>query len=167
MKDVENTHEFMRGNYTFMKLVVQTNRGAKERAFFRTLLNPLVEEVVNTEDLDLETDPVSIYHKAINEEESRTGMPSSRSHAATTQEALADAEVRDIFVVHLRTLREITEKFFTALTSAVNTVPYGIRVVARELKLILEENFPDEPQEHIIRVIGHFIYYRYLNPAIV
>lgn len=167
MKDVQDTHEFMRGNYTFMKLVVQTNRGAKERMFFRTLLNPLVEEVVNTADLDLETDPVSIYHKAINEEESRTGMPSNRQHAATTQEALADKEVRETFVVHLRALREITEKFFTALTSTVNTVPYGIRVVARELKLILEENFPDEPSERIVRVIGNFIYYRYLNPAIV
>jgi Ras GTPase-activating-like protein IQGAP2/3 len=167
MKEVENTNEFMRGNYTFMKLVVQTNRGAKEQLFFRNLLNPLVEDVVNTPNLDLETDPVSIYHKAINEEESRTGMPSVRPHAATTQDALEDEEVRDIFVDHLRVLREVTEKFFAALISTVNTVPYGIRVVARELRLILEENFPDEPHECIVRTIGHFIYYRYLNPAIV
>ncbi|CEP08000.1 hypothetical protein [Parasitella parasitica] len=167
MKDVESTLEFMRGNYTFMKLVVQTNRGAKEREFFRTLLSPLVNEVVQNDFLDLETDPVSIYHKAINDEESRTGMPSNRPHAVTTQEALADAEVRDTFVVHLRNLREITEKFFAAVTLTVDTVPYGIRVVARELRLILEENFANEPHERIIRIIGNFIYYRYLNPAIV
>ncbi|KAI8639558.1 hypothetical protein BD408DRAFT_371421 [Parasitella parasitica] len=167
MKDVESTLEFMRGNYTFMKLVVQTNRGAKEREFFRTLLSPLVNEVVQNDFLDLETDPVSIYHKAINDEESRTGMPSNRPHAVTTQEALLDAEVRDTFVIHLRNLREITEKFFAAITSTVETVPYGIRVVARELRLILEENFAKEPHERIIRIIGNFIYYRYLNPAIV
>lgn len=167
MKEVENTHEFMRGNYTFMKLVVQTNRGAKERIFFRTLLSPLVEQVVGSVDLDLETDPLSVYHKAINDEESRTGMPSTRPHAATSQDALKDPQVLEIFVGHLRSLREITEKFFTMLTSTVNAVPYGIRVVARELRLILEENFPDEPHERIIRVIGNFIYYRYLNPAIV
>ncbi|KAL9554811.1 hypothetical protein PS6_003200 [Mucor atramentarius] len=167
MKDVESTLEFMRGNYTFMKLVVQTNRGAKEREFFRTLLSPLVNEVVQNDFLDLETDPVSIYHKAINDEESRTGMPSNRPHAVTSQDALADVEVRDTFVIHLRNLREITEKFFAAVTSTVDTVPYGIRVVARELRLILEENFSSEPHERIIRIIGNFIYYRYLNPAIV
>lgn len=167
MKDVESTQEFMRGNYTFMKLVVQTNRGAKEREFFRSLLNPLVNEVVHNDFLDLETDPVSIYHKAINDEESRTGMPSNRPHAVTSQEALSDSEVRDTFVIHLRNLREITEQFFTAVTSTVDSVPYGIRVVARELRLILEENFSNEPHERIIRIIGNFIYYRYLNPAIV
>ncbi|KAI8372080.1 Rho GTPase activation protein [Choanephora cucurbitarum] len=167
MKTVESTQEFMRGNYTFMKLVVQTNRGAKEREFFRALLCPLVNEIVNNDFLDLETDPVSIYHKAINDEECRTGMPSNRPHAITSQDALADPEVRDTFVIHLRNLREITEQFFVAITSIVNSVPYGIRVVARELRLILEENFPDEPQERIIRIIGNFIYYRYLNPAIV
>ncbi|KAI7892827.1 Rho GTPase activation protein [Mucor mucedo] len=167
MKDVQSTQEFMRGNYTFMKLVVQTNRGAKEREFFRTLLTPLVNEVVHNDFLDLETDPVSIYHKAINDEESRTGMPSLRTHAVTSQDALSDSEVRDTFVIHLRNLREITEQFFAAVTSTVDTVPYGIRVVARELRLILEENFSDEPHERIIRIIGNFIYYRYLNPAIV
>ncbi|KAI8881001.1 Rho GTPase activation protein [Backusella circina FSU 941] len=167
MKDVASTQEFMRGNYTFMKLVVQTNRGAKEREFFRALLSPLVNQVVLDDFLDLETDPVSIYHKAINEEESRTGVPSSRPHAITSQDALSDPEVRDIFVVHLRNLREITEKFFIAVTDTVDTVPYGIRVVARELRLVLEENFSDEPHERIIKIIGNFIYYRYLNPAIV
>ena len=167
MKDVESTQEFMRGNYTFMKLVVQTNRGAKEREFFRTLLGPLVTDVVESDSLDFEIDPVSIYHKVINDEESRTGIPSSRPHAVTSQEALADPEVQSIFVIHLRNLREITETFFMAITSTVDSVPYGIRVVARELKLILEENFTEEPQERIIRIIGNFIYYRYLNPAIV
>ncbi|KAI8047108.1 Rho GTPase activation protein [Gilbertella persicaria] len=167
MKNVESTQEFMRGNYTFMKLVVQTNRGAKEREFFRTLLSPLVTEIVNNDFLDLETDPVSIYHKAINDEECRTGMPSNRPHAVTSQEALADPEVRDTFVIHLRNLREITEQFFMAITSTIDSVPYGIRVVARELRLILEESFPDEPHERIIRIIGNFIYYRYLNPAVV
>ncbi|KAI8391699.1 Rho GTPase activation protein [Radiomyces spectabilis] len=167
MKFMESTQEFMRGNFMFMKLVVQTNRGAKERAFFRRLLTPLVSQVLDNDQLDLETDPVSIYHKAVNNEESRTGRPSARMHSANSQEALADREVRDIFILHLRNLREMTEHFLSAIITTVDEVPYGIRVVARELKLVLEENFPDEPSEHIIKILGNFIYYRYLNPAIV
>ncbi|KAL1936301.1 hypothetical protein VTP01DRAFT_435 [Rhizomucor pusillus] len=164
---VESTQEFMRSNYIFMKLIVQTNRGAKERMFFRKMLSPLVKNIVENEYLDLETDPVAIYHKAINDEESRTGRPSKRRHAATVQEALNDPEVRDTFVLHLRHLREITMQFLMVITENVDDVPYGVRIIARKLRLAMEEAFPNEPQESILRIIGHFIYYRYLNPAIV
>ncbi|KAI8145855.1 Rho GTPase activation protein [Fennellomyces sp. T-0311] len=164
---VESTQEFMRSNYTFMKLVVQTNRGAKERMFFRKLLSPLVGQIVQNEYLDLETDPIAIYHKAINEEESQTGRPSMRKHSATVQDALQDEEVRDTFVMHLQHLREITTNFLQAITATVDDVPYGIRIIARKLRLAMEEAFPNEPQESIVRIIGNFIYYRYLNPAIV
>ncbi|KAI8096562.1 Rho GTPase activation protein [Halteromyces radiatus] len=167
IKHVQSPQEFMRGNYSFMKLVVQTNRGAKEREFFRTILTPLVNEVVNNEFLDLETDPVGIYHKVMNDEESRTGLPSRRKHAVNSQEALADEEVRNVFITHLRNLREITEKFLIAITSTLDALPYGIRAVARELRLVLEHKFPNESSENVTKILAYFIYYRYLNPAIV
>jgi Ras GTPase-activating-like protein IQGAP2/3 len=141
--------------------------GAKERKFFRTVLAPLINEVVNNEFLDLETDPVGIYHRVICDEESRTGLPSRRKHSVNSQEALADEEVRNIFITHLRNLREITEKFLSSITSSLDELPYGIRAVARELRLVLEQKFPDEPAENVIKILAYFIYYRYLNPAIV
>ncbi|KAI9264308.1 hypothetical protein BDA99DRAFT_508960 [Phascolomyces articulosus] len=164
---VGSTQEFMRSNYAFMKLVVQTNRGAKERTFFRKLLSPLVSDIVNDELLDLQTDPVAIYHKAINDEECQTGRTSDRKHSATVQDALQDDEVRATFVKHLCDLRERTTHFLQAITATVDDVPYGVRIIARKLRLAMEETFPNEPQESIIRIIGNFIYYRYLNPAIV
>lgn len=154
----------MQGHWNLTEIVV---RGAKESVFFRKLLSPLISSIVENEYLDLETDPVAIYHKIIAEEESRSGRPSMRNHSATVQEALADVEVRDTFVMHLRHLREITTHFLEAITATVDDVPYGIRIVARQLRLAMEEAFPNEPQESIVRIIGNFIYYRYLNPAIV
>lgn len=117
--------------------------------------------------MDLETDPVNIYHKSINLEESRTGRPSARKHTASSQEALADAEVRDTFIQHLKRLREVTERFLTAIISTLEEMPYGVRFIAKELKQSLEGNFPEEPKQNIVKIIGNFIYYRYLNPAII
>ncbi|GAB5593632.1 iqgap-related protein [Umbelopsis nana] len=167
MSYMESTQEFMRGNYIFMKLVVHYNRGAKERKFFRDLLQPLVNSVLDDDFMDLETDPVNIYHKSINLEESRTGRPSARKHTASSQEALADAEVRDTFIQHLKRLREVTERFLTAIISTLEEMPYGVRFIAKELKQSLEGNFPEEPKQNIVKIIGNFIYYRYLNPAII
>lgn len=123
--------------------------------------------VIENKDLDLETDPISIYRKVINEGETATGMPTTRPTQVTAQGALADEQVRNRFISHLRDVRETTEVFLTAITSNVNNVPYGIRVVARELRIALENSFPLESRDQIAKTIGHFIYYRYLNPAIV
>lgn len=141
--------------------------GAKEYEFFRALLTPLINEVINNEFLDLETDPVAIYRKVINEEEERTGLPTRRKHSVNSQEALADEEVKNKFISHLRNLREITEKFVIAITSTLDELPYSIRVIARELRMVLEQKFPDESSENMTKILAYFIYYRYLNPAIV
>ncbi|KAI8340669.1 Rho GTPase activation protein [Chlamydoabsidia padenii] len=167
IKMVHDVQEFLRGNYAFMKLIVQTNRGAKERNFFNKLIRPLVSMVIENKALDLETDPVSIYRKVINEEETVTGMPTTRPTQVTAQSALADEQVRNRFISHLRDVRETTEVFLAAITSNVDNIPYGIRLVARELRITLENSFPMESRDQIAKIIGHFIYYRYLNPAIV
>ncbi|KAI8068711.1 hypothetical protein BC940DRAFT_346392 [Gongronella butleri] len=167
IKLISNPQEFMRGNYTFMKLVVQTNRGAKEREFFRHVFGALITEVVGNEFLNLETNPVEIYHQVINDEEKRTGMPSQRNYNVTSQEALADEEVRQRYISNLMALRTMTEKFLSAITQALDHLPYGIRAVARELRLVLESRFPREPTENISKILSYFICYRYLTPAIV
>ncbi|KAI9032618.1 Rho GTPase activation protein [Phycomyces nitens] len=167
INQVRSPQEFMRGNYTFMRLIVQTNRGAKERHFFRNLLNPLVESIISNQFIDLETNPVKIYQKVISNEETRTGRKSNRIVADSAAKALEDPEVREIFFNHLQNLQQVTRGFMQAITEAVDDVPYGIRVIALELNLRLENAFPKESREYITKVIGNFIYYRYLNPAIV
>ncbi|KAG0744590.1 hypothetical protein G6F57_004214 [Rhizopus arrhizus] len=164
---VESPQEFMRGNYTFMKLVVQTNRGAKERQFFRELFGGLIKEIIQSDSLELDLDLISIYHSSINAEESRTGKPSNRPHTVNIQDVRSDVDVINTFVCHLKNLRDITEAFFDKITTTIDSVPYGIRMVAKELKQALEEKFMDEPKINIVKILGNFIYYRYLNPALV
>lgn len=166
MKRVKSPQEFMRGNYTFMKLVVQVNRGAKEREFFTTLFEDLIKKVIDNHDLDLETNPMVIYQKLVSQEESLTGNPSSRPYHINQSQALQVPEVLQILSKHLETLRDITEEFLSAIIKAVNSLPYGMRAVARELRMVMEETFPDEAPEEIIKILGNFVYYRYLSPAI-
>lgn len=52
--------DFIRTDYLFIKLVVQYGRGAKERKYFKDMLAPHVQAIVNDESIDLETDPVVV-----------------------------------------------------------------------------------------------------------
>lgn len=166
MKRVKSPQEFMRGNYTFMKLVVQVNRGAKERQFFTSLFEDLIKKVIENSDLDLETNPVVIYQKFVSQEESLTGNPSDKPFHISHSQALQLPQVMQALSSHLETLRNLTEEFLNAIIKTVDSMPYGMRVIARELRVVMEENFPDEAPEEINKILGNFVYYRYLSPAI-
>nr|CAG8474586.1 11600_t:CDS:10 [Entrophospora candida] len=167
LENIDSLQEFLRGNFMFMKLVVHYNRGAKERKFLRDLLRPLVEQIMNDDKIDLETDPLNLYKNLINLEELKTGLPSKRPTNIEFQEALNDPETRTVFIHHLQRLRKETETFLTTITNSIEKMPYGIRYISRELKRALMNKFSDETEDAVMKVIGHLIYYRYLNPAIV
>ncbi|KAJ1660808.1 iqgap- protein [Dispira simplex] len=164
---ITGIHEFLRGNPVFIKLAVHHNRGAKERKFLRELLQPLVLQVIEDPTLDLESDPLVIYRGLIREEESRTGMRSLRPYDITREQALDDMETRTTLIKHLQQLRTITDQFIEAILNSLDQMPYGIRYIARELRRALVHKFPHERENTVMKVVGHLVYYRYINPAIV
>jgi Ras GTPase-activating-like protein IQGAP2/3 len=112
--------EFIRSNLVFIRLAVQYARGAKERKFVRDLLGQLVREVLESSDMDLETDPAvvsefyslgkqitdygatplsqQVHKMSINAEESRTGVQSARQLDVDAAGALLDTETRTAFI---------------------------------------------------------------------
>ncbi|CAO3608661.1 unnamed protein product [Cunninghamella blakesleeana] len=167
IKMIHHAQDFLRGNHVFMKLILQTNRGVKEREFFKKLIQPLVAPIIENEYLDLEINPINIYKRLINEEEINTGIPTSRPLNVSEMEAFSNQDVKKRLFLHLNHLQQVTEQFLISILSSANDVPYGIRIIARELRQSLESSFPSEPQDRIVKIIGHFLYYRYLNPAII
>ena len=165
--DANELGDFMRGNPVFVKLVVHYNRGAKERKYLRDLLQPLIKRILEDHTLDLETDPMIIYKASIKEEESRTGEKSTRPYEVNREEALNDPGTRSTFIKRLQQLRNSTEQFLDAIQAALPGMPYGIRYIAKALKQALQIKFPHENENAIMRVVGHLVYYRYMNPAIV
>ncbi|KAJ2691086.1 iqgap- protein [Coemansia spiralis] len=167
LSSIDTLQEFLRGNPIFIKLAVHYNRGAKERKYLRDLLQPLIKKVIEDTDLDLESDPLVIYRTLIREEESRTGEKSRRAYDITREDALNDMETRTTFIRHLRQLRVLADEFIAAIQESLCHMPFGMRYIARELRRALTAKFPDEPEAQVMKIVGHLVYYRYINPAIV
>ncbi|KAI7862612.1 Rho GTPase activation protein [Spinellus fusiger] len=166
VKQVDSPHDFMLGNYSFMRIMVHSNRVFKENSFHRNLLKPLITAITKDESIDLETDPVKIYQATISKEETLTGQKSTRPAMKDSAEALANLQVKEIFHQHLKDLTAATLMFVKELTKESETVPYSIRVIARNLKETLESKFSRESNS-MKKVIANFVYYRYLNPVII
>jgi len=138
VEQLSDVNEFLKGNPVFIRLGVHYNRGAKERAFLRNLLQPLVKSVLEDDKLDLDTDPLNIYRNLIRAEESKTGQRSSRPFDISKEDALAQEDVKQAFVERLKMLGDITSKFLTAIIASLKSLPYGLRYISGELVAALK-----------------------------
>jgi len=134
----------------------------------RDFLGPLVREnIIENDELDLESDPMQIYRSSVNQEELRTGRRSSRKQNIAREEAIRDPETRETFIQHLQDLRDLADTFLAALEDNLHRLPFGVRYLAQQSVQALIVRFPNESYEAILQIVGHFIYQRYINPVIL
>ncbi len=164
---VTSIQEYLRGNFFWSKLLVNYTRSPRDRKYLRELLGPLIQtNIIEDPALDLESDPMQIYRSAINNEELRTGRPSQRPLDIPREVAIKDPETRDMFIDHLRDLREISDQFLMALESLLHKMPYGIRFICEQIFEALCQHFPREPQHQLLRIVGNWLWKFYLQPAL-
>ncbi|KAI1801173.1 hypothetical protein F4811DRAFT_469599 [Daldinia bambusicola] len=160
--------EYLRGNFFWSKLLGNYSRSPRDRKYLRDLLGPLIRDnIVEDPALDLESDPMQIYRSAINNEELRTGRPSRRPLDITRDVAIKDPETRELFIDHLRDLREISDQFFLALEDLLARMPYGLRFICQQMFEALCQRFQREPQHHVLQIVGNWIWRFYLQPALI
>jgi Ras GTPase-activating-like protein IQGAP2/3 len=159
--------EYLRGNFFWCKLLSNYTRSPRDRKYLRELLGPLIQlNIIEDPALDLESDPMQIYRSAINNEELRTGQPSKRPLEIPREVAIKDPETRDMFIDHLRDLREISDQFLGALEGLLHKMPYGIRFICLETFDALCQQFPREPQHRLLQLVGNWLWKFYLQPAL-
>ncbi|KAL8393490.1 hypothetical protein RB595_003302 [Gaeumannomyces hyphopodioides] len=160
--------DFLRGNFFWPKLLGNYARSPRDRKYLRDLLGPLIRDnIVEDPALDLESDPVQIYRSVINNEELRTGRPSQRPLDVPREVAIKDPETRELFIDHLRDLREICDQFLLALEDLMPRLPYGLRYICRQMFETLCQQFKREPQHILLQMVGNWFWRFYLQPALV
>lgn len=158
---------FARGTFTFMHLLAHYGRSPIFRDFLDKALSGPVKAVASRHDIDLTADPIEIYRQQTAAEETRTGLPSKRPDAVDFAHALADPGTNTVFIQHLISLRKATSSFLRGVLESPILLPYGVRYFAREVFSILRQRYATEGERECLRVVGHLVYYRFLQPAIL
>ncbi|NXL75614.1 IQGA3 protein, partial [Leptocoma aspasia] len=164
---VDHVHDILTGNATVIRLVVSFYRNVRGQNALRHILAGPVQEVVQDKTLSIHTDPVDIYKAWINQTESQSGHRSKLPYEVSSEQALSHPEVQRRLDISVRNLLAITDKFVSAITSSVDKIPYGMRYMAKILRMSLVEKFPKAPAEEVDKVVGNLLYYRFMNPAVV
>ncbi|KAM6234220.1 ras GTPase-activating-like protein IQGAP3 [Porphyrio hochstetteri] len=164
---VDHVHDVLTGNATVIRLVVSFYRSARGQNALRQILAGPVQEVLQDKTLSIRTNPVEIYKAWINQTESQSGQRSKLPYEVSPEQALSHPEVQRRLDISICNLLTMTDKFVSAITSSVEKIPYGMRYVAKILRTSLVEKFPKASAEEIDKVVGHLLYYRFMNPAVV
>uniref|UniRef100_A0A8C2ENF3 IQ motif containing GTPase activating protein 2 n=1 Tax=Cyprinus carpio TaxID=7962 RepID=A0A8C2ENF3_CYPCA len=159
--------DYVTGNPTVIKLVLSFYRGARGQNALRQLLGPVVKEIIEDKNLGINTNPVDIYKAWVNQLETATGEASKLPYEVTPEQALSHEEVRVKMESSNQVLRTVTDKVLGSIMSSLDTIPYGMRYIAKVLKDTLHEKFPDATEDELLKIVVTLLYYRYMNPAIV
>ena len=160
--------DYLRGNFFWAKIFGAYVKSPRDRKYMRDVLGPIVKEnIIDNQELDLESDPMQIYLSAIENEQLRTGQRSHRNPDIPREEAIRDEETKRTFIAHLQDLRDIADQFFAALEDLLHKMPYGVRYIARQMFQCLVSRFQHDEQGHILQIVGHWLWKGYLHPALL
>lgn len=164
----DTLQDYIRGNFFWTKLLASYMRSPRDRKYLRDALGSVVrEDILENEGLDLESDPMQIYKSAINNEELRTGQRSRRRADIPREEAIRDPETRETFIRHLQDLRDIADHFFLCLEETLHKMPYGVRYISQQMFDILRLKFPHEAPQHLLSIVGNWLWKAYIQPALL
>ncbi|CAL1700973.1 unnamed protein product [Somion occarium] len=158
--------EVARAHPTYINIVVHYVR-PKQAGYVKDTLQTIIREVIDSDDVDLETDPSIIYRGRVDIEEMRSGVASTRPKDLSFHEALQDPDTRAEYIRHLQRLQWWTEAFVTAIVQSTQRMPYGMRYLARETLAALKNRFPNASEEEYAVCLARLVYYRFINPAVI
>ncbi|XP_071965733.1 ras GTPase-activating-like protein IQGAP1 isoform X2 [Antedon mediterranea] len=165
---VDKMMEIITGNPMVIKMVVTFNRGAKGQSSLRSILQPLVKEIMDDKNININTNPIDVYKTWINQQETETGEATDLPYeVSTAAAAMGHNEVTNRVQESITKLSSLSDKFLSSIIAAIDDIPYGMRYIAKTLRNSLTEKFPDAASDDILKIVGNLIYYRFMNPAIV
>lgn len=167
MSTIKNIADFFTGDSVVPKMVIAYNRRKQGLEYLKKTLTPLMKDLCNRADLNFELNPISVYHAMINQQEVETGQKSNLEKNVTEDVALQNENVKKIINGRLRDLEGILQQFLDGILRTLEDLPYGIRWICKQLRDVAQKKLTDATKEDILKLEGYFVYYRFLNLAIV
>lgn len=100
-------------------------------------------------------------------EEETGSLPPNLPRGVPPEVAQSNPDVQAIIAPRLTMLMEIANSFLVTIIESLETVPYGIRWICKQIRSLTRRKYPDATDYAICSLIGGFFFLRFINPAIV
>ncbi|KIR31091.1 IQ domain-containing GTPase activating protein [Cryptococcus deuterogattii MMRL2647] len=167
----ETTSEFgslLRANTPVSRMMTTYTRRGPGQSYLKSVLADRINSLIEHKDLNLEINPLKVYDQMIQQIEDDTGsLPPSLPRGVAPEVAAANPDVQAIIIPRITMLMEIANSFLATIMDSIESVPYGIRWICKQIRSLTRRKHPDASDASICSLIGGFFFLRFINPAIV
>eukprot|EP01130_Rhizamoeba_saxonica_P017846 TRINITY_DN8754_c0_g1_i1.p1 TRINITY_DN8754_c0_g1~~TRINITY_DN8754_c0_g1_i1.p1 ORF type:complete len:1163 (+),score=268.54 TRINITY_DN8754_c0_g1_i1:2523-6011(+) len=64
-------------------------------------------------------------------------------------------------------IMEACDDFLNCIVSTVNIIPYGLRLICKDIFDATKKKFPKSPETEFYKVLGFFVYFKFISPCVV
>lgn len=159
---------FLETNPIVTKMVLTYGSRLQGQEFLRDSLCPMIKNILQDQELNLEINPTKVFKDIISAEETKTGQKSTIKPSEINDEnAWKDPKVKAVLEQRIALLTQKCDMFITGIIAARDKLPYGLRWISKTLAAILKKQYPDSTDEAILNIIAYLVYYRFMNPVII
>ncbi|OJT07371.1 GTPase-activating protein [Trametes pubescens] len=158
----------LRANTPVSRMMTTYTRRGPGQSYLKSVLAERINSLIEHKDLNLEINPVKVYEQMIQQIEEETGsLPPNLPRGVAPEVAAANGDVQAIIAPRLTMLMEIANSFLLTIIDSMESVPYGIRWICKQIRSLTRRKYPDATDYAICSLIGGFFFLRFINPAIV
>lgn len=133
LKDQES-NSLMRANTPASRMMTTYTRRGPGQSYLKTSLSSVINKVIEAND-NLELNPIKVYEQMVNQIESETGS-CDLPRSVTVEEAEKNPRVQELIRPRIAKLREWSELFLREIIASKDNVPYGIRWICKQIRLL-------------------------------
>jgi len=148
-------------------MVITYNRRKLGLEYLKKTLAPLLQTLIDKSEMNLEMNPVNVYQQMITDEELETGQKSTLERKVTDEQALQNDKVQSLLKARIKEMEEICQSFVDGILRTMEDLPYGMRWICKQLRDLSQKALPEATKDDILKLEVYFIYYRFINLAIV
>jgi len=163
---IKNVRDFLSAETVVPKMIISYNRRKQGLEYIKKMMEPTLNRTMKKE-LNLELNPLNIYQTRLNEIEIETGEKSTLERNVPEEQAANDPDVKKILHQRLTDLQDTCQDFLDAIISSMEDLPYGIRWICKTLIELCQKALPETSHEDMLRLTSYFVYYRFVNVAVV
>jgi len=148
-------------------MVITYNRRKQGLEYLKTRIGPCLIKIMGKEDLNLELHPNTIYQQMINDQEMETGQKSTLERTITEEQAMQNEFVSNTISKRLKELQDICQMILDNILTSLDDLPYGMRWIYKQLRDLATKTLLDATKDDIQALLIYFVFYRFINLAIV
>ncbi|KAG8823830.1 glyceraldehyde-3-phosphate dehydrogenase 1 [Serendipita sp. 401] len=158
----------LRANTPVSRMMTTYTRRGPGQSYLKSVLSDRINGLIEHRDLNLEINPLKVYEQMVTQIEEETGtLPPNLPRGVPPETAAANPDVQAIIAPRLTMLMEIANSFLLTIIESMESAPYGIRWICKQIRSLTRRKYPDATDYAICSLIGGFFFLRFVNPAVV